>query len=171
MSTTIICPNCEYENASTAQLCVQCGVWLNNVVDETMFGTASVQLRSALEEIVKTQSIQSGLRPGEIAFHLVETDKVIKMTYKKPIILGRGEKVRPYDNDFVDLSQYEAYAQGVSRDHAMLHFEDGEYCIEDLVSSNGVSVNDQELDPKTLYSLENGDQIFLGRFAIVFYYA
>ena len=170
MSTTINCPNCAYENASTAQLCVKCGVWLNNVVDETMFGTASVQLRSAINEIVKSQSIQSQLRPGEIAFQLVEADKIIKINYEKPTILGRGEKARSFDNAFVDLTDYEAYAQGVSRDHALIQFVDGEYCIEDLVSSNGVSVNDHELDPKALYSLENGDQIFLGRFAIIFYY-
>lgn len=170
MANTINCPNCNEENADTAQLCVRCGVWLNNVVDETLFGTASVQLREALTEQLKVLDVQDQLKPGEIAFHLVESDRIIKLTYTRPILLGRGEKVRPNDHDFVDLTDFDAYSQGVSRDHALLRLIDDEYCIEDLHSSNGLAVNGQELESKTLYSLENGDQVFLGRFALIFYY-
>ncbi len=171
MVNSITCPNCNEENAETAQLCVRCGVWLNNAVDETMFGTASVQLREALTKQLETLDVQDQLKPGEVAIQLVESDHIIKMTYERPILLGRGEKARSNNNVFVDLTDYDAYSQGVSRDHALIRLVDHEYCIEDLSSSNGLAVNGQELQSKTLYSLESGDHIFLGRFALVFYYA
>ena len=50
--------------------------------------------------------------------------------------------------------------QAISRRHARLFFQNGEYFIEDLGSSNGTFVNRQRLSAP--HQLQDGDQLHLG---------
>jgi hypothetical protein len=53
----------------------------------------------------------------------------------------------------------------VSRRHAMLHYNDGRYTLVDLGSSNGTYVNDLEV--RVEIELHDGDQLFVGHYAIL----
>lgn len=85
----------------------------------------------------------------------VDETKNIKLTSRRPIILGRDRKA---DIQLPDIA--------VSRQHAeIFHGNDGFY-IRDLGSSNGVAVNQTRIDNP--YLLSNGDCISIGSCVIEF---
>lgn len=53
----------------------------------------------------------------------------------------------------------------ISRAHAAIGFEDGEFFVQDLGSTNGTGVNGQR-EPRT--SLSDGDEVQLGKLALRF---
>jgi len=86
----------------------------------------------------------------ENAFFLVSQNlKTIKLNKKQPISIGR-EKF----NDVVlnDLS--------VSRQHAIIGWEDGGFYVKDLKSSNGTVLNDEKVDKD---AIGDGDIIKVGK--------
>lgn len=68
------------------------------------------------------------------------------------IIIGRNPNESPYIINHSD----------VSRQHARLKVMKNRVFIEDLGSTNGTSVNGQNIDDKGLVSVSNGDQIIIG---------
>ena len=55
----------------------------------------------------------------------------------------------------------------VSRRHARLILEGGNYFVEDLDSTNFTFVNKQKLVPKTRQAVGDGDEIRCGRVALI----
>ena len=53
----------------------------------------------------------------------------------------------------------------ISRAHAAIGYESGEFFVQDLGSTNGTGVNGQR-EPRT--SLQDGDQVQLGKLALKF---
>ena len=76
--------------------------------------------------------------------------------------ISQGQSILPD----IDLSPYNAYAQGVSRLHATLKFLQGDLFIEDLGSSNGTRINNNKIPPHKNQLIHHGDVIALGRFKI-----
>lgn len=68
------------------------------------------------------------------------------------IVIGRNPNESPYTINHSD----------VSRQHARLRVMKNRVFIEDLGSTNGTSVNGQNIDDKGLVSVSNGDQIIIG---------
>lgn len=58
---------------------------------------------------------------------------------------------------------------GVSRQHATVRLQNGQYCISDLGSLNGVYINSQKVKPDEAHPLKEGDKIQLGRVKIIFH--
>jgi len=83
----------------------------------------------------------------------VHETKNIKLTSKKPIILGRDRKV---DVQLADIT--------ISRRHAEIFPGHDGFYIRDLGSSNGVAVNQTRIDNP--YLLANGDRISIGSYVI-----
>ncbi len=79
----------------------------------------------------------------------------------KILSLGK-EKIKIGRSGYNDLVLADGKA---SRDHAEIYFEEGQYFIEDLNSTNGVSVNDQVIHK---ISLKSGDQIAIGDTVLLF---
>jgi pSer/pThr/pTyr-binding forkhead associated (FHA) protein len=76
--------------------------------------------------------------------------------------ISQGQSILPD----IDLSPYNAYAQGVSRLHATLKLIQDELYIEDLGSSNGTRINNTKIPPHQNQLVQHGDVIALGRFKI-----
>jgi len=74
---------------------------------------------------------------------------------KWTVILGRDASV----SDFV------VDDPGASRSHACLELNGDDFYVEDLESTNGLSVNDK---PATRHLLKNGDRITIGRTVLQF---
>ncbi|MEE9280562.1 MAG: FHA domain-containing protein [Myxococcota bacterium] len=55
--------------------------------------------------------------------------------------------------------------ESMSREHAVILWEDGSYTIEDLQSTNGIRVNGKKLRSS---ALEDGDEISIGQTQITF---
>jgi pSer/pThr/pTyr-binding forkhead associated (FHA) protein len=70
----------------------------------------------------------------------------------------------------VDLTDFHGRLLGVSRHHAAIHhFKDG-YTLEDLNSSNGTYLNDNQVLPDQVTPLHNGDLIRLGQLVLLVHF-
>jgi diguanylate cyclase (GGDEF)-like protein len=90
------------------------------------------------------------------ALLLLDCGKVIKRTVlgNNDVLIGRAE-----DTDLA-LSSHE-----VSRHHAVVRFQNKQYIIEDLSSTNGTYVNSHKIEKQIL---RHGDEISIGEHAIIF---
>src|SRR5215468_8870536 len=74
---------------------------------------------------------------------------------KTEILIGRPKEGMPVD---MDLSP----DRSVSRQHARISLQNGEYWLEDLNSSGGTRLNGQEIKGKGKSRLQPGDKIVIG---------
>lgn len=91
--------------------------------------------------------------------------RTLVIPLQERLVLGRGgaeEDTAPY----LDLSSYDAGAQGVSRHHAAFHYQDGVLSVEDLRSTNGTRINGFTLIVGRSYRLRNGDELEFGSFRV-----
>ena len=99
---------------------------------------------------------------------VVESDgKSFDLGGKSEILIGREDPVSNIYPD-VDLTPHGGEEGGVSRLHAKIFLQNGQYMIEDENSTNFTFVNKQKLAPKTPTPINNGDEIRLGRVALKF---
>lgn len=82
----------------------------------------------------------------------------------KRITMGRGGQGIILD---IDLSEYHGWMLGVSRKHAEIIFDSGQYYLADLGSTNGTFLNRTKLRPMEHYPLASSDQIRMGHFLMV----
>lgn len=59
--------------------------------------------------------------------------------------------------------------KGISRKHACIRFEDQEYYLSDLDSTNHTFLNGNQLIPGRRYKLKSGDEILIGKERLMFY--
>jgi len=82
------------------------------------------------------------------------------------ILIGREDPVSGIYPE-VDLTPHGGEDGGVSRRHARIIVEGGNYFVEDLDSTNFTFINKQKLAPKTRTQLNDGDELRCGRVALV----
>jgi pSer/pThr/pTyr-binding forkhead associated (FHA) protein len=87
---------------------------------------------------------------------------------KTEVLVGRED---PVSNVFpeIDLTDHGGDEGGVSRRHARIVVQGGQFMIEDLESTNYTTVNQKRLTPRQLYPLNDGDEIQFGRVKLSFY--
>jgi pSer/pThr/pTyr-binding forkhead associated (FHA) protein len=78
------------------------------------------------------------------------------------ILVGRLDATHGIFPD-LDLTADGGLEKGVSRRHAKIMQWKGEFFIEDLGSANGTFLNEERLTPYLPYSLQNGDNVQVGR--------
>lgn len=99
---------------------------------------------------------------------VVEADNtVFDLAGKSEITIGREDAVSNIYPD-VDLTSHGGEEGGVSRLHAKIYNQGAQYMIEDQNSTNFTFVNKQKLAPKTPAPVKDGDEIRLGRVALLF---
>ena len=166
----ILCPNCHHQEFSGALFCSECGARL--VVTET---PTTHHIERNQTGLLMTQDGRASVPPAPVAspgsadaavsLHLIESGMILHLSGQNEFTMGRVAEGQPILPD-VDLSPYEAYAQGVSRLHAALKLNNQRIFITDLGSSNGTRVNGQKIQPNVDYPLNHGDVIALGKFKI-----
>jgi hypothetical protein len=80
-------------------------------------------------------------------------------------LIGREDPVSGIYPE-VDLTPHGGDEGGVSRRHARLIVEAGQYYVEDLDSTNFTFVNKQKLAPRTRTLVKDADEIRCGRVAL-----
>jgi hypothetical protein len=99
---------------------------------------------------------------------VVEADNAsFDLSGKTEVLIGREDPVSNIYPD-VDLTPHGGEEGGVSRLHAKLLVNGGQYLIEDQNSTNFTFVNRQRLQPKVPTAIKDGDEIRLGRVAMKF---
>lgn len=161
----IICPNCQHRELSGALFCSECGAQLIDVEihsTSSIYRSQSDPLSPAVQNIKGPGDTPSGSPEASVTLHLVEQGQFIPLAGRTEYTLGRVAEGQPILPD-VDLSPYEAYAQGVSRLHAAVKNINQRILIVDLGSSNGTRVNGQKITPNVDFPLNHGDLIALGK--------
>ncbi len=166
----ILCPNCHHQEFSGALFCSECGARLvvteaptTHHIERNQTGIISTgQNRSPAPPVTVVNQVN---QEAAVSLHLIESGMILHLTGQTEFTMGRVAEGQPILPD-VDLSPYEAYAQGVSRLHAALKLNNQRVLITDLGSSNGTRVNGQKIMPNVDYPLNHGDVIALGKFKI-----
>ena len=162
------CPKCKNEEPDDVIVCTRCGSLMDqpdHETDETLTfsGLSSEDMLILLEGVEpRIQGSATGGDEARVDLYLIDNDSVLELSGKSEFILGRvieGQAILPD----LDLSRFEAYAQGVSRQHATIRIIQKQVIIFDLNSSNGTRVNGQKIIPHVEYPLQDGDVVALGK--------
>lgn len=162
----ITCPNCHHKELPGAYFCGECGKQLiplnflqTHVIQKPFLETAS---NRELSHDTETRKTVVKIKDPSISLHLTDSGRVIHLSDKKDFTLGRaieGQSILPD----VDLSPFDAFAQGVSRMHCGLRLVNGDVYAMDLGSSNGTRINGKKIVPHVEYSINHGDLLILGK--------
>lgn len=138
----ITCPSCKHQEVEGALFCSHCGTTLIGIVDES-------ETSHALQIVID--------------FTFVDSNKKTQLTGKEKYVLGRSVPTNKDALLDLDLDQFGGYELGVSRQHAMLKFIDGEFKVVDLNSSNRTFLDEEELYPGIEYSIGDECMLRLGK--------
>ena len=106
--------------------------------------------------------------PALTARLIVEADnQEFDLSGKDNVLIGREDAVSNIFPD-VDLTPHGGEDGGVSRMHARIFVENGQYMLEDENSTNFTFLNRQKLAGKTPTALHDNDEIKLGRVLLRF---
>ncbi len=160
-----ICLNCKSTNMPGTLFCIECGAQLlygENLVTQNIS-------TSNLHDIDEEQN-QPAVSPRMemitwASLHLLDTGQVFPLVDRNEFTLGRISDGQPIMPD-IDFSAFKAYANGVSRLHAVLKRIGSRIVIMDLGSANGTYLNGRRLSPNLEHGLNHGDIISLGKLKI-----
>jgi len=106
--------------------------------------------------------------PALVARLIVEADnQEFDLSGKDNVTIGREDAVSNIFPD-VDLTPHGGEEGGVSRLHARIFVENGQYMLEDENSTNFTFLNRQRLSGKTPTPLHDNDEVKLGRVLLRF---
>ena len=86
-----------------------------------------------------------------------DRDQYYQFDDSKPVSIGRAQS-----------SDICLVAEGVSRNHLEIHFDNGEYFIKDLGATNGSFINEQKVEPGSQVSFNTFFPVQLGFHAKVY---
>lgn len=167
----IRCPNCQHQELPGALFCSECGAQLTSVdtlttqnlekVNSDILNSSAVFSSTPIPEVKIETAVAGGSEPV-VSLHMIDSGRTIHLSGRSEFSLGRIAEGQPILPD-VDLSEFEAYTQGVSRLHAAIKIGSQRVSIMDLGSANGTRVNGQKIVPHVDYPVKHGDVIALGK--------
>lgn len=147
------CPSCGSINAAGEAFCSNCGSMLGAPAPEP---AAAAPAAPAAPAAALTARL------------IVEADnQEFDLSGKDNIVIGREDAVSNIYPD-VDLTPHGGEEGGVSRLHARIFFDNGQYMLEDENSTNFTFLNRQKLAGKTPAALHDNDEVRLGRVLLRF---
>ena len=173
---TQTCPSCGAQNPAGEAYCANCGVSLLGTPAPAAVGTnAATVMPPAAAPVAQEPAVAPAApvampaAPTAMSARLiVEADnQEFDLSGKDNVVIGREDAVSNIFPD-VDLTPHGGEEGGVSRLHARIFIENGQYMIEDENSTNFTFVNRQRLAGKTPTPLHDNDEIKLGRVLLRF---
>lgn len=163
MENNIICPACQRNNRSTASHCIYCGTPLEKVEAGHPPTTKGVHITPAGHDLNSSlcAELAQQLPEGAIALLVAGGEKPVILEDVATIVLGRGSDSPP-GVPFLDLSILGDLALGISRQHARISFNDGQFWLEDMHSTNGCWLNRKRVVAGVPYPLSTNDSLWLG---------
>ena len=161
----IECPNCQHNNLDGTVFCTECGMQLSG---EHSIVTQNIAADSLpLSPVDKRQTTEAYAKSLDTwaSLHLLDSGQILPLGDRTEFTLGRVSEAQPIMPD-IDLTPYQAYANGVSRLHTVLKREGKRVFVMDLGSSNGTYLNGKRLKPNVDQILNHGDMLALGKLKI-----
>ncbi|HEV2581558.1 MAG TPA: FHA domain-containing protein [Ktedonobacteraceae bacterium] len=166
---TQVCPKCGTVSSASETFCSNCGTLLGSAaapVDSASSSVGSAPVVAAAPVAAAAPAVAAA--PALTARLLVEADsQEFDLSGKDIVVIGREDAVSNIYPD-VDLTPHGGEEGGVSRMHARIFIENGQYMLEDENSTNFTFLNRQKLTPKTPTALHDDDEIRLGRVLLRF---
>jgi hypothetical protein len=160
---TVTCPNCKGTNISGTVFCSECGAQLLYSDTLVTHNINTAQVREALTNVpTHPLAAQQVEVTTWASLHLLDTGQMLPLVDRSEFTLGRVSDGQPIMPD-IDLSAYQAYANGVSRLHAIIKRAGSRIIIMDLGSANGTYLNGKRLGPNMEQTITHGDIIALGK--------
>ncbi|MBV6394479.1 MAG: hypothetical protein HFACDABA_00044 [Anaerolineales bacterium] len=159
----IRCNNCQYENPPGSIFCSECGAQVISA-DLTTQNIRTDQVRTA----ASAEAPDARTPPVYLAadawgsIHLMDSGQILPLDKRSEYTIGRVSEGQPVMPD-IDLTPYNAYANGVSRLHASIRRDGKRIVIMDLGSANGSFVNGKRLTSNSERLLGHGDVVALGK--------
>lgn len=170
-ANTQTCPSCGAENPAGEAFCSNCGVsMLGAPAAVASPAPAAVEPDDDLSQPAPAPAPAAAVTsPADLQARLiVEADnQEFDLSGKDNILIGREDAVSNIFPD-VDLTPHGGEEGGVSRLHARIFNENGQYMLEDENSTNFTYLNRQRLAGKTPTQLHDNDEIKLGRVLLRF---
>jgi hypothetical protein len=141
MENSSKCPNCSAEVDASATVCQRCGLLL----PMQKFNTVITTVEELRRMVNGSHLLEVPDLPANGIALFVQGSATPIIVEASEFILGR--RTSPAMVPIIDLSDYQAYALGVSRQHARIRRDSQGYVIEDLGSANGTFVNRIQLKP------------------------
>jgi len=160
---TQTCPSCGADNPAGEAFCSNCGVSL-------LGAPAAVNEVPAAAPVPVPDDQQAPATAATTlrARLIVEGDnQEFDLSGKDNIVIGREDAVSNIFPD-VDLTPHGGEEGGVSRLHARIFYESGQYMLEDENSTNFTFLNRQRLAAKTPTPLHDNDEVRFGRVMLRF---
>ena len=107
---------------------------------------------------------------GACRLTLKEDGAEFALQGKSEYLIGREDPVSNIYPD-VDLTPHKGEDYGVSRSHAKIYDQGGQFLLEDLNSTNSTYVNRQKLVAKTPTPIKDGDELRFGKVEATFHTA
>jgi hypothetical protein len=163
------CPVCKLANDADATVCQHCKSPLNE--DSSKPPTTRRVEKSFEFEQELIERITGAFPPPSsgLLLFLLNSGEPLALCTDPEFILGRGGALA--SKPIFDLSEFDAYAMGVSRSHAVIKAVDNKYVLIDLHSANGTWINGERLLPAKQYDLPSGAVIQIGRLNLVVIYS
>lgn len=155
---TVTCPTCGASNAAGESFCANCGASLTAAPAPAPAASAPAPMPAAMPA-ASAQAPQLVVEADNSTFDLAG---------KSEVVIGREDPVSNIYPD-VDLTPHGGEDGGVSRVHAKLLVNNGQYLLEDQNSTNFTYLNRQRLQPKVPTPVKDGDEIRLGRVSLRFH--
>ncbi|HZT99048.1 MAG TPA: FHA domain-containing protein [Ktedonobacteraceae bacterium] len=154
---TLTCPSCGATNAAGESFCSNCGAPLQGTPAPTVPTMAPV--------------VEQAAAPAPAGLHarlLVEADnQEFDLSGKDNVMIGREDPASNIYPD-IDLTPHGGEEGGVSRKHARIFVQNGQYMVEDQDSTNFTFVNRQRLAARTPTPINDNDELRLGRVLLRF---
>lgn len=164
---TQTCPSCGAANTAGELFCSNCGSPLSGAAAPV---TAAAAPAAPAPDYSQAQAAAptATAAPALTARLIVEADnQEFDLSGKDTIVIGREDAVSNIFPD-VDLTPHGGEEGGVSRLHARIFVENGQYMLEDENSTNFTFLNRQKLTGKSPVVLHDNDEIKLGRVLLRF---
>ena len=159
---TQVCPQCGATNPAGDTFCANCGAMLDGSAPAQ---AAAAPVSTPAPDVVAAPAVTATPMTARL---LVEADnQEFDISGKDNVTIGREDAVSNIFPD-IDLTPHGGEEGGVSRMHARIFVENGQYMIEDENSTNFTFLNRQKLAPKTPTALHDEDEIKLGRVLLKF---
>jgi len=147
------CPSCGALNPAGEAFCSNCGSMLGAPAPAATAAPAAAPAAPATPLTARL---------------IVEADnQEFDLSGKDNIVIGREDAVSNIYPD-VDLTPHGGEEGGVSRLHARIFYDNGQYMLEDENSTNFTFLNRQKLAGKTPTPLHDNDEVRLGRVLLRF---
>lgn len=151
-----------HENPDGSMYCDQCGEDLSAAATTT---SATAQSPDSYQEPAAPTASGATTTARLV---IKEDGAEFPLEGKTEFLIGREDPVSNIFPD-IDLTPHNGEDYGVSRMHAKIYAQGGQYTMEDLNSTNSTYINRQKLAPKTPTPIKDGDEVRFGKVEATFH--